>query len=530
METIAEQIKHYNPNKYIRNGVCLSVCDIVILDEVQKLFKSNLVYLCYASTLNNTIVPEVPVNMICILDASLPQGYIENELLNLITVSNDVDTNRLYIEVNNIIIKVERLQQGIRELSDSLLSCKGLQHIVDTGRKVLGNPIIVYDTSYKLIAYSKNIDVSKDALWPQVTKDGYCSYDLIKVMKNGQFSKVYSSELPVLFKKNSLIEYNWIAIRIQVGWNVVGHIGVLEYETEFVDSTAELLIYLSRVISNEMQKNSFISHSKGVMYEFFLSDLLDGKVLNKRAIDERVRSIELVLKEDLYVLTIRPKQDNMEELTLQYIRDFITTTIKGSKPIIYNNALVVLISFKRDRFLTELEQEELQTIMRENQMAVGVSRCFNELSDIRQFYEQSDAVLGLGIRMNEDDSIYFYEDYALYHLMHTAEEKKDLKGFCSSHIYDLMEYDRKYQTDYTYSLYVYFSAKGNMKNAAEVFGIQQNSMNYRINKIGEILKVDMRDLDIKLKLYLSIKILVFTEGTKFLQTLKEGKPLLNNKI
>jgi sugar diacid utilization regulator len=522
LETVSKGLKGFGSKLHISSPGNTSVNNTAYFDPSHEQYSPSLLYVCRASDLSRLGDASCFLNLLCISDVPLSQKLLDNEHLNFIVVDQDVHADELYDASCEVIASQIRLAEGKSKLSDALLTFKGLQYIVDTGCEVFGNPILVYDMSYKLLSYSQNITVDdeRDPMWRQVTEKGYNPEGLIKVMKDKQFANVYRSESPVVFEKNDFIRYNWMASRIQMGWNAIGHVGVIEYDTPFDEDTAELLKHFAKVISSEMQKNSYVNYSKGILHESFLTDLLGGKVLNNTVLEERMRSLDISFMDDLYVFTVMSKPDSYENISLFYLRDLFATVVSRSKPIIYNNKIIAIVGRKKDRFLSDTESEEFAKYLKENEMVSGISRCFHDIAEMREYYEQSSMAIELGIRLDKESGMYFYEDYAIFHLLKLAENSKELKTFCSRPLMNLIEYDKSYHTDYMISLYEYLRCGRNLAEAAQDLNIHRNSMDYRIKKIEKIMDVDISDNNVLFSLNFSFKILKYTEGEAYLRNYK----------
>lgn len=123
------------------------------------------------------------------------------------------------------------------------------------------------------------------------------------------------------------------------------------------------------------------------------------------------------LNESLYVLTINIEEYEMQNTTVSYARDQLEGLIPGSKSVIYNDQIVLVISRRREEPLAEANLKELSGYLRKNKMYGGLSRCFHHIADIQKYYRQSFSAIELGIRMNKGKVLFIYEEFALYHLM-----------------------------------------------------------------------------------------------------------------
>ena len=79
--------------------------------------------------------------------------------------------------------------------------------------------------------------------------------------------------------------------RISIKRSVVGYICVLARKRSFETTDFEIVRTLSQMLSVEMQKNSFFTERTGFKYEYFLTDLLDGNMVGKEFIEQRIRQL-----------------------------------------------------------------------------------------------------------------------------------------------------------------------------------------------------------------------------------------------
>lgn len=73
-----------------------------------------------------------------------------------------------------------------------------------------------------------------------------------------------------------------------------------------------------------------------------------------------------------------------------------------------------------------------------------------------------------------------------------------------------MDYDKKYATCFTESLFAYLENAWNVVESAKALNIHRNSMGYRLEKIQEILKISLKDKNTGFHIHLSLKILEYT--------------------
>jgi hypothetical protein len=105
--------------------------------------------------------------------------------------------------------------------------------------------------------------------------------------------------------------------------------------------------------------------------------------------------------------------------------------------------------------------------------------------------EEGKHALALGRRLHGRGSVTLYADLGVYALLHAGGGREAFLGFAESQLAPLLQYDRKHKTDLLKTLRLYFDIGENVKEAAERLSVHRHTIFYRLNQIGQILKVDL---------------------------------------
>jgi DNA-binding PucR family transcriptional regulator len=147
--------------------------------------------------------------------------------------------------------------------------------------------------------------------------------------------------------------------------------------------------------------------------------------------------------------------------------------------------------------------------MLETDMFSGVSRHFFNLLDVRKHYEESLKAIKSGKHLKDDQVLFFYEDYILQHMFNLCTSQQDLKEMCHHSIFTLIKYDNDNSTSYVKNLYSYIMTFKSPSELATLLHVHRNTMYYRINKIENIMNINLSNIDNYFSIYLSFKILEY---------------------
>ncbi|MBV7273385.1 helix-turn-helix domain-containing protein [Clostridium sp. PL3] len=524
LSNLLDKINHYNTELYISQKDNVPIKGIKLLEKNQSCFESDYLYVGKNLNLPRILPEGILINILCVTSSALPSKYKKNPTLNLIILNTNTDIVTVFNELQEIIINHQEFVMNSAKLLSSLVSGKGIEHIVDTGCELLGNPLCILDLSFKLIAASKNIKVD-DPIWIELLTKGYCSYEFVSMSSAKKFIEVVHKSNSPIFMSKDKFRIPRIISNIKIDNKIVGYLTALECERPFTRNDIDLIFLLCKVFSSEMEKSKFVQNNKGLSYEHFLVNLLQGEKMDNKTIEERLKFLDLHFKNNLYVLVVSVPKNSFVNISLNRLRDTIEYILVDSKSIIYNDYIVVLISRNNKISYHESSLVKLRAFLKKNNIYGGLSRCFHNLSDIKFYYDQSVKAIELGARSKINKFLFCYEDAAVQHLLEICSSESDLKNFCHASIFTLMEYDSMNNTNYTESLYIYLMNEKSQLETADMLNVCRSTLAHRIEKIQKIMDIDLSDAIITFRLILSFIILEYVDDSKLID-----KILLNKKL
>ena len=116
----------------------------------------------------------------------------------IILIESDLTVEQLYLQC---ITHIQRESSELRQLvSHHYLRIAGLlengarlDEIEEAASQILGNPMIITDESYKVLTYSKNVDVD-DFIWKTIVNNEYCPTPIVKMTDHKHFWKRLKSK------------------------------------------------------------------------------------------------------------------------------------------------------------------------------------------------------------------------------------------------------------------------------------------------------------------------------------------------
>jgi sugar diacid utilization regulator len=279
-----------------------------------------------------------------------------------------------------------------------------------------------------------------------------------------------------------------------------------EGDKPFTRLDRTLFSRLAAIVSLELQKKRFFKNNRGVMYSYFLADLLNNGTRSHQNAGQRLQVMGFTLKERLYVMVVDAYSGRIKgEPHLEVIAHQLHWILVGSMYVIHSDHLVLLIS-RSNPGITEHEFGQAKTYLEENALVAGVSSCFADISDIQRHYRQALKAREFGERVL-GKAISHYGETSLFHMFSLCEEHESLLHFCSEKLLVLLKHDREHKTEFTRTLYQYLLCSQNSLKTAAILNIHKNTLLYRVEKIKRIADVALDGGEELMELQISFHIL-----------------------
>ena len=142
-----------------------------------------------------------------------------------------------------------------------------------------------------------------------------------------------------------------------------------------------------------------------------------------------------------------------------------------------------------------------------------VSRMFSDISHLENVtaaVNQAQFVMNTAMShpdKMEEKPYRFFDDYALEYLLQHGNADFRTDQICHPAVLKLMEYDLIHETSYAKTLYTYIKEKYNAAATAKALYIHRSSLISRMDRIRELVDLDLDDLDNRLYISLSFKMI-----------------------
>jgi len=409
----------------------------------------------------------------------------------------------------NEIIKIEKkyakkiselIYNDYPQLVQLVVKGSSIEKILNTAAEILGNPLIMTDKSYDLLAYSKKQNIN-DPIWQKIVENNCCPYNIIQMMdKEGFLDKLANQKSPVFLEEGKFSNFiRRLVCEVNVSDEVKGFIALLEYNKKITLLDKEIMKFISLLTATELSKNDAITKAKGKLKDDFMRDLIEGKFKKTELALNRAKALNWKLKDYYQIICI--KKINNKRFTGQHLHSIqsLINKIFPKAKISSSPHEILFLLLKDKNILRSQRLKKLKDYCIRYDIHIGIGRQKNKITNIVNSYKEANKALYINKKTNKENILNFYTDLSIYDIANEINQEKLPKK-----LQKLINHDQNNNSNLIKTLKIYYQEEQNMNKTSKKLFVHRNTVRYRLDKISDLLNWDINEYSNRLKLELGL--------------------------
>lgn len=406
----------------------------------------------------------------------------------------------------------------------------GLDRIASELSETINNPILILDQDWHLLHYTEiwHNPIPLDSCLTLIKNRPVFTRDFTESIPRN-ISQIKKSIKRIYHAKDDEIKCR--ILPVAVANHIYGYIVVWQTVWELTEFDYIVLEQASTIVALERIKAREIEEVKLKIRQDFFDDLLTGKITSADSL-QTLCDLHGLQSSYMYfcmVINIEPVElENLEDIIdRKYELDRIakkcvdlvydhSSKAPGEITCFYrNNRIIILIGQNEQKpvvsaseakqFANELYSALVDKI-KKTLFFIGIGRQYKNIASLHKSFSEAHEAIRLMQKFNSKGDVSHFDDYSVYHFLDSNIKDIELEDFFLKRLGKLYEHDQEFGTSLMVTLDNYFLYNQNVSEAAKAMFIHRNTFIYRIEKIKEILNMDLKNSEELLQIQLALKI------------------------
>lgn len=369
------------------------------------------------------------------------------------------------------------------------LRTRSLQRVAQAAYEMLHMPIVVTDVAYIVRAKYPDEPLD-DEQWDANVMNRQIEPRFVKTFTDDDHFTRHDQA-----GKSILIDWGHYAsaprltvvLRTRSG-SVLGYCSALARDVEVPEWQYEAFDIVGEALSMLMEVDAGSKMAQGGLSSPVLYALLNGPI------DEKITAH--VLPSDFAKSNVEPyllfcaRPLNPHNVAQEaYFGGVVVKYFERAVQTVYDGCLYFLASSVGKDARGSARAELLADELERQGLLCGVSRRFEDLRTIRTRSWEARQALEIGFKLQVKEPLVHYEDFIADIAFDTLNEILPENALAHPLLVELKRHDEEANTEYLKTLEVYYRCEFDKKLTSEVLHIHRNTLQYRLNRIRELLEL-----------------------------------------
>lgn len=307
----------------------------------------------------------------------------------------------------------------------------------------------------------------------------------------------------------------------------LGFLSLLRTSRPFDDDEAMTLGYAANLFAVNLMHHKRIAEVVLRLKGNFVDDLVSLRYSDPESILSRASALDFNLRLPHHVLV--GEIDNIHQVTnhlkgdpqkvIQFWTDLVEKIQsrldnKGGGMVIHRSDEIIMLVCQAPggsptSSVKVLSQEIIDEVAKlfKAKLYIGIGTLCSELSDYQKSYQEAKKALEIGTFMLTEGQVRSFEQFKIHALFLSTLKPEALYDYARSQLGALLDYDALHETEFLKTLQEFLYLRNNIEKTARSLSISVSGLKYRLQKIEQILMLDLKDYKVCFDLQLALIIL-----------------------
>ena len=445
------------------------------------------------------------VYFLCLRDRIADEFENEQTMRGITVAQGDFGLHELFNRVQRIFVKVA---EWVMAMERSVSKRGGLQELLDLAEPIFGSFITVQDSTFKLVAYTKNIQPAGDVM-RRLVNFGYHPPETMELFRRHRRVEEFKMSTDIIVSSDNVTSpYDVVKKTFHLGGSIF-IIVVMECcgkpaDNAVVELFGMLIDYIATYTDIDIAQTGGVGGVKALAL-----DILNGNAGSKE--EARIRSTycDYPFEGDFRLFVVAFEDE--DNVPIAHLIRLLTDLCKDVVIFSHKMNILMIVSVKDD--ITDT-CNLAERILLQYDFVCGISNIFNSLWDIPAAFSQAVVASDVSSRLkvhsycDARSPFRLFSDVLIHHIMYSGiRDAPEVLGnsFVTRSLSVIRDYDSQHHTETMKILRLYLENERSATVVASLMHMHRNTVLYHMERISDLLGISLDDPDVRLLLMMAFK-------------------------
>ena len=413
-------------------------------------------------------------------------------------------------EIANLVLSVFRAYHDFETALGDIVNGGGtLTDLCREGEKFFNNPMFIHDNLFSVIGLPR--DILTTTQFEHNEESGLYHIPL-KMIDEFKYDPVYQAtfdEHTAGLWSNSQNQNGFRSLYVNLwdGGHYCGRLLINERQTSIKPGQFKAAEYFADYAMMIIRRDI---HTKNHNYRSFddtFVDLANGKTVDPEDLHAMLGILNWQIGDRYICMRIQSQDSRLTVNPVSALRSLLSSELSHFTSFFYEQQLCILINMTLSGLMPGTIHQRLAPQIRDNYMCGGISNPFVGLAMFPAAFAQAASALSFANANRSNAWLVSFEDCALRYVESTVLKTMPIELLIAPNIYKLKGIDRDRGTEYYQTLRAWLLNERSIPKTAEALIVHRTTLTYRLEKLKELIPIDLDDPELRLYLLLSIHLL-----------------------
>ncbi len=426
------------------------------------------------------------------------------------TAPNIHSLHRPFHEIANLVIEVfQNYHDFESSLSEIVNSGGTLTDLCREGERFFRNPMFIHDNLFAVIGLPRDIQTTTQFTYNPETGVYHIPLKMIDEFKYDPLYQATMAEsgAGMWVNAQNANSFRSLYVNLWDGAHYCGRLLINERQTAIKPGQFKAAEYFAEFAMLILRRDIHSTNHNYQSFDDTLIELAQGRSVDASDLQTMLDILGWSMGDRYICMRLQSQDTKLTVNPVSALRSLLSKSLSSFTSFFFEQQLCILMNLSLSGLTPCMIHQRLAPQVRDNYMCGGISNPFVGMSLFPAAFVQAASALSYATEAKSDAWLISFESCALDYVEQSAIRSMPIDLLAAPQLIKLKMIDAERGTEYYRTLRAWLIHERSIPKASEALIVHRTTLTYRLEKLREMIPMDLDDPQFRLYLILSYHLL-----------------------